>query len=183
MKRFETVPITKLIAFYFVFVAVPLVAFFLAQHGVRWVYVIPALILITTILFRQFYVWSRKHAEEALTKLEKALQTTQVGVTITDVEGKIIYLNSAEARMHGYDPDELVGKIVRIFASPEIWEVNPPDLIREMSSWRRESENLRKDGKSFPVHLISDVIRNATGDPIGIVTVCEDVTERSLAET
>jgi diguanylate cyclase (GGDEF)-like protein/PAS domain S-box-containing protein len=183
MKRFETVPITKLIAIYFVFLAVPLVAFFLAQRGIRWIYVIPALILVTTILFRQFYVWSRKHAEEALTKLEKALQTTQVGVTITDVEGKIIYLNSAEARMHGYDPDELVGKNVRIFASPEIWEVNPPDLIREMSSWRRESENLRKDGKSFPVHLISDVIRNATGDPIGIVTVCEDVTERRIAET
>ncbi len=183
MKRFETVPLTKLIAIYFVFVAIPPAAFFLAGRGIHWSYVIPPLILITTVLFRQFYVWSRKHAEEALTKLEKALQTTQVGVTITDIEGKIIYLNSAEARMHGYDPDELVGKNVRIFASPEIWEVNPPDLIREMSSWRRESENLRKDGKSFPVHLISDVIRNATGDPIGIVTVCEDVTERRTAET
>ncbi|MCI0414033.1 PAS domain S-box protein [bacterium] len=183
MKRFETVPTTKFIGFYILFVSVPPVAFFLAQRGVHWRYVIPPLILVTTILIRQFYVLSRRHAEDALTRLEKALQTTQVGVTITDIEGKILYLNSAEARMHGYEPEELVGKNVRIFASPEIWEVNPPDMIREMSSWRRESENLRKEGKSFPVHLISDVIRNTSGDPIGIVTVCEDVTERRIAET
>lgn len=156
--------------------------YYLGLSGLSWIYLIP-LLLIATAVFLQFGEWSRFYAEEALRKLEKALQTTRVGVTITDIEGKIIYLNSAEARMHGYEVEELAGKNVRIFAAPEIWEVNPPDLIREMSSWKRESENLRKDGTSFPVRLISDVIRNANGDPMGIVTVCEDITESRKAET
>ena len=181
MKRFEAVPLTKLLVLYSIASAAPVLAFSFAKQGLSWLYLIPLLLSIT-FSFVVLGIWSRLHAEAALRKLEKALQTTQVGVTITDIEGKIIYLNSAEARMHGYEPEELEGKNVHIFASPEIWEVNPPDLIREMSSWKRESENLRKDGSSFPVRLISDVIRNADGDPIGIVTVCDDITESKTSE-
>jgi diguanylate cyclase (GGDEF)-like protein/PAS domain S-box-containing protein len=181
MKRFEAVPLTKLLILYTVTSAAPLIAFFVAKQGLSWIYLIPLLLSIT-VSFVVLGIWSRLHAEQALRKLEKALQTTQVGVTITDIEGKIVYLNSAEARMHGYELEELEGKNVHIFASPEIWEVNPPDLIREMSSWKRESENLRKDGSAFPVRLISDVIRNAVGDPIGIVTVCDDITESKQSE-
>ena len=182
LKRFKTVPIPKLLFLYLLCLTVPITAYFIAQREFSWVYLLP-LLLVASAVFLQFGEWSRVHAEEALRKLEKALQTTRVGVTITDIEGKIIYLNSAEARMHGYELDELAGKNVRIFASPEIWEVNPPDLIREMSSWKRESENLRKDGTSFPVRLISDVIRNVTNDPVGIVTVCEDISESKKAES
>jgi diguanylate cyclase (GGDEF)-like protein/PAS domain S-box-containing protein len=182
MKRFEAVPIASYVFLYLVAIAVPIVAFFIRAEGGTWIY-LAALVVIISIAFRQFYTLSRRHAEEAFRKLEKALETTRVGVTITDIEGKIFYLNAAEAQMHGYEPNELVGKNVRIFASSEIWEVNPPDLIREMSTWKRESENLRRDGSSFSVHLVSDVIRNATGDPIGIVTVCEDITERKKNET
>jgi len=34
----------------------------------------------------------------------------QLGVTITDTEGMIIYTNAAEARMHGYSVEELIAK-------------------------------------------------------------------------
>jgi diguanylate cyclase (GGDEF)-like protein/PAS domain S-box-containing protein len=42
--------------------------------------------------------------------------------------------------------------------------------------------NVRKDGSEFPVHLMSDVVRDASGEAIGIVTTCEDVTQRKRAE-
>jgi diguanylate cyclase (GGDEF)-like protein/PAS domain S-box-containing protein len=182
MKRFETVPTPKLLLVYILVLSLPVISFYLAKRNLSWISLVPVLLILSFLIWL-FGAWIRKHAGDALRKLEKALQTTQVGVTITDIEGKILYLNSAEARMHGYGPEDLIGKNVRMFAAPETWEVNPPDLIREMSSWRRQSVNLRKDGSSFAVQLTSDVIRNTTGDPIGIVTVCEDVTEQKNAET
>lgn len=181
MKRFKAVPLSKLLLLYTLASTAPVIAFYVASQGLSWLYLLP-LLLVITLSFVLLALWSRTHTEEALRTLEKALQTTQVGVTITDIEGKIIYINTAEARMHGYEAEELDGKNVHVFAPPEIWEVNPPDLIREMSSWKRESENLRKDGTSFPVRLVSDVIRNSAGDPIGIVTVCEDITQRKKSE-
>ena len=51
-----------------------------------------------------------------------------------------------------------------------------------MTSWRRETINARKDGSVFPVHLMSDVVRNSSGKPIGLVYTCEDITERKQAE-
>ncbi len=51
-----------------------------------------------------------------------------------------------------------------------------------MKRWKRESTNKRKDGTVFPVQLMSDLIINEEGTPIGIVTTCEDITERKKME-
>jgi diguanylate cyclase (GGDEF)-like protein/PAS domain S-box-containing protein len=174
-------PATKFLFLYSLAILTLPISYLIAEHNAS-IYLFIPVALFLLLIFRLFYISGRKHVEEQFMKMDKALQTTQMGVTITDNEGKILYINSAEARMHGYEPDELLGRSVRIFAPPAIWEVNPPDMIREMQSWLRESENLRKDGSSFPVHLVSDVIRNSSGEPIGIVTVSEDITERKKAE-
>src|SRR5262249_47930109 len=49
-------------------------------------------------------------------------------------------------------------------------------------SWRRESLNVRKDGTVFPVQLMSDLVTNSAGEAIGIVTTCEDISERRVTE-
>jgi len=123
-----------------------------------------------------------KRTEETLRMLEKAIETMQLGVTITDMERKILYTNPAEAAMHGYQVEELIGKDSRIFALPGSQKPMALEQIKEIKSWRREGVNIRKDGSSFPAQLISDVVRNAEGDPIAIVTICEDVSERKKAE-
>ncbi len=126
----------------------------------------------------------RKHrqAAETLRFFEKALETMQLGVTITDLERKIIYVNPADASMHGYSVDELRGENVRMFAPAETWKPLTEEQILSMKRWKRESINRRKDGTSFPVQLMSDVVTDAVGKPIGIVTTCEDITERKNME-
>src|SRR5262249_33304438 len=52
----------------------------------------------------------------------------------------------------------------------------------KLRTWRRDTINMRKDGSAFPVQLISEVISNGSGHPIGVVTTCEDITERKRAE-
>jgi PAS domain S-box-containing protein len=123
-----------------------------------------------------------KRAEDALRWLEKAVETMQLGVTITDIHGRIVYTNPADARTHGYRREDLVGEDVRIFAPRELWKPIPLDQVKYIDSWTRESVNIRKDGTVFPVQLTSGSVTNAAGETIGIATICEDISERKRAE-
>lgn len=57
-----------------------------------------------------------------------------------------------------------------------------PIQMKEMKRWKRESVNIRKDGTRFPVLLRSDVVLSPEGEPVAIVTSCEDITQRRRAE-
>jgi diguanylate cyclase (GGDEF)-like protein/PAS domain S-box-containing protein len=124
----------------------------------------------------------RNRMERSLRRLRKAVETTQLGVTVTDTDGKIVYVNPAEAEMHGWDPEELIGKDARVFAAESHAMPMSSSQLRAVTSWRRESVNVRKDGSLFPVQLMSDVVRDADGSIMGIVTTCEDITRRKQAE-
>jgi diguanylate cyclase (GGDEF)-like protein/PAS domain S-box-containing protein len=123
-----------------------------------------------------------RQAETASLAIKHAMDRMQLGVTITSLDGEILYTNEAEARMHGYKPEELIGQSVRVLSPPDSWNPLGPEQARNMKSWRRESVNLRKDGSEFQVQLLSDVVLDSEGEPVAIVTVCEDITERKLVQ-
>jgi diguanylate cyclase (GGDEF)-like protein/PAS domain S-box-containing protein len=120
--------------------------------------------------------------DDALRFLIKAVETMQLGVTVTGLDGRILFTNPADAEMHGYAPEELIGRNARMFAAPGPAHTMTADEARSAARWRRERTNLRRDGSTFPVHLLSDVVRDESGNPIGIVTSCEDITDRRRSE-
>jgi len=114
---------------------------------------------------------------------EQALATMQVGVTIADMNGRIVYVNPAEARMHGYTAEELVGQPTTIFAPPaEAGSRRGPLRLDRVRSWKRETVNARRDGSTFPVELLSDVVTDEDGRPTGLVSISQDITERKRRE-
>ena len=119
---------------------------------------------------------------EGLSALKKVFDTMQIGVTISDVNGRILYVNPADAEMHGYKVEELLGEDVRIFAPTKRWNPMNPEEIKSLHKWKRESANLRKDGSIFIAQLMSDVITDTGGKVIGIITTCEDITDRKAME-
>lgn len=127
-------------------------------------------------------VSARLREQEERRQLEKALETMQLGVTVTDKNGKIIYANPADARQHGYEVEELIGRDVAVYAGVERRKPLTEEQLRRMSSWKRESVNIRRDGTTFPVHLTSDVVFGVDGNPIAVVTTCEDITERKMSQ-
>jgi PAS domain S-box-containing protein len=124
----------------------------------------------------------RNRAEESLIALKKAVDIMKLGVTITDACGKITYTNLADARMHGYTVEELIGLDARIFAPREFHKELGYEDIQTMTNWRRDSVNIRKDGTCFPVRVTSDVVMDAEGHGVGVVTTCENITERKRME-
>jgi PAS domain S-box-containing protein/diguanylate cyclase (GGDEF)-like protein len=118
----------------------------------------------------------------SLRMLRKAVETMQLGVTITDLSGRILYSNPADARMHGYEAGELEGADARILAPPEQARPLQPQRLEEVRSWSRETVNVRKDGTRFPVLLRSDLVTDPAGRPVALVTCCEDLTHRKALE-
>lgn len=114
--------------------------------------------------------------------LKRTVEDMQLGVTISDLTGKIIYANPAEARMHGYDQPELIGKDIGLFAAPEQRHPLSLDELKKLKRWKRESYNITSDGKQFPVLLLSDLILDSRGQPAAIVTTCQDISERRQIE-
>lgn len=120
--------------------------------------------------------------ERELLRVKDAVETMLIGVTITDIFGKIIYVNPADAEMHGYKPEELLGKYISIFTDDVLRSELDMDSLDEWHGKIRLSNNVRKDGSVFSVQLISNVINDEQNNPIAIVTTFEDVTERTKAE-
>lgn len=120
--------------------------------------------------------------ENQLAQLKKAINTMRLGVTISDLQGQIVYANLADARMHGYALDELLGQDVGVYAPPELRQPMTLEEIAQCQGSIRESVNIRKDGSQFPVWLISDIVKDTEGMPVAIVTSCEDISERKHVE-
>lgn len=125
---------------------------------------------------------AHKQIENQVLQLKKAVENMQLGVTVVNLEGRILYCNPAEARMHGYQQHELLGQDAGSLAPPEFRKPMRLDDIRRWKGLVRESINLRKDGSRFPVWLMSEIVKDAEGEPTAIVTTCEDITERKKAE-
>jgi PAS domain S-box-containing protein len=115
----------------------------------------------------------RQQLETRLRMLETAVETMSTGVTISDMEGRIIYVNPADARMHGYAVDELVGQEASRYAALSAADA----AIAPEEPWIRERIDTTKDGRSFPVRLISGRLRAGEGE-FATVTICEDLRER-----
>ncbi|MFB3104490.1 MAG: nitrogen regulation protein NR(II), partial [Pseudomonadales bacterium] len=106
----------------------------------------------------------------------------QLGITITDLQRKIIYTNPADAKMHGYTVEDLIGEDVEIYAPAARRAALTLEQLMQFTRRNPESFNVRKDGSVFPVQLRSDLVMGVDGEPIGLVTSCEDITERKRAE-
>jgi diguanylate cyclase (GGDEF)-like protein/PAS domain S-box-containing protein len=114
--------------------------------------------------------------------LKQAIECLPIGITLVDRNGKIIYVNPAEAEIHGHTTDELMGVEARQLADQRLRKPFLPEQLEGFGTWGRESTNIRKNGEEFPVQLTSVVVKNSNGETLGMVTTCEDITARKNDE-
>jgi len=134
------------------------------------------------MLRASFNVKKLAENQASLEMLKTAVDSLPIGITFCDVNGVIVYSNPAEAAIHGYEVDELIGKEARTFARGRRSKQLPPEQLKEISVWRRESINVRKNGEEFPAQLTSIPVRDCEARYLGIVTTCEDISDRKVAE-
>jgi len=136
-------------------------------------------------------ITQRKEAEVALIESEEQyrsiLNASPDDITITDLEGNILMISPAAKRMFGFDInfDSFVGKKLLDFLVPtdvERAKRNIRLIFEEGPIRPNEYRAIRKDHSVFDIEVNSGLIRNAVGEPIKMVFIIRDITERKSAE-
>jgi len=129
-------------------------------------------------------VWRivRQRRDQAqLRKLVQAVEQSPESIVITDLEGRIEYVNEACERATGYARAESIGQNPRILRSGKtpastyraLWEA-----LTQGRPWLGEFINRRRDGSEYTEHAIITPLRRADGSITHYVAVKEDITEK-----
>lgn len=125
--------------------------------------------------------------QETKRKLENfkyALDSSSI-VAITDLEGKITYVNGNFCRVSGYEVEELIGKGHNIIGSGyhdkfffgKLWST-----ISSGKVWRGEIKNKRKDGSFYWVDTYIVPLMGDNNKPEQYLSIRHDITTRKEQE-
>ncbi|MHB8158450.1 MAG: bifunctional diguanylate cyclase/phosphodiesterase, partial [Desulfocucumaceae bacterium] len=137
----------------------------------------------TQAIFRD--ITRRKQREEQLRLHAAALQSAANAVVITDLEGRIIWINQAFSKLTGYTYEEAIEKKMDILKSGsqgqalyrELWET-----IFAGRVWHGEMQNRHKDGTIYAEEQTITPVRDAEGKITHFVAIKQDVTKRKQQE-
>jgi PAS domain S-box-containing protein len=121
---------------------------------------------------------------ESTKGLLEALEA-HVLISITDVQGRILYANEMFSTLSGYRKDELVGQDHRIVNSghhDQEYMRNMWRAIAQGQVWRGEFCNRRKDGELYWVDSTIAPLLDKTGKPKQYISIRRDITRRKANE-
>ncbi|HEU4564878.1 MAG TPA: PAS domain S-box protein [Gemmatimonadaceae bacterium] len=127
----------------------------------------------------------RKRAEEALRRQALVFETIHDGVIVMDLEGRVVDWNPAAERIFGWTRAEMLGRSVGDLHPPELGgrvEAEINHTVRAEGRWQGELRLVRKDGAERLVDVVVVVQRDGSGEPVGIIGVNRDVTERRTVD-
>jgi PAS domain S-box-containing protein len=125
----------------------------------------------------------RKRAEEDLIRMSKAIESTSDAICMADMKARATYHNRAFADLYDYTIDGLnaAGGPAALFVKEGLAD-EVFGAVRSGRSWSGEVELKARDGRTVPTLLRADCILDETGNRIGFIGACTDMTERRRAE-
>ena len=122
---------------------------------------------------------------EQSSRLARTVETLNDSVIITDLEGKITFANQMTERTYGYTVNELMGKSASILMSTDTVDdayVSPSMTTTNTAKWHGERVHKRKNGQNFPVEVMSNVIYDEREQPVALLDIVHDISERKDLE-
>lgn len=144
----------------------------------------------TSMVFIARDISDRKMAEQKLRMSESlyksVLDASPDTITITDLTGKIVFSSPKALKMFGYDTAEwLINRTLFDFIdekSKQKAEASIMEMFQGHFSGAEEYTAIKADGTHFEIEVNGDFIRNEKGEPVNILFVTRDISERKLAE-
>ncbi len=135
------------------------------------------------------YAIERKQVEAVLraseTRYRTLVETSPNGITLADLEGRLLLCNQQAVRLHGYpNPEAMQGMDVFKLIAPHdrhLAALNTQKVLNEGRVVNAEYTLVRKDGTNFPGEISTALVKNNAGAPTGFINMTRDVTERRKA--
>jgi PAS domain S-box-containing protein len=125
-----------------------------------------------------------RQSEERWRLLVESVQ--DYAIFMLDLEGRVASWNTGAERIKGYRPDEILGRSLSVFYTPDDIADGTPEhtLERAAAEGRVEAEGwrVRKDGTRFWADVVVSAIRDSEGRLVGYAKVTRDLTERKRTE-
>ena len=102
------------------------------------------------------------------------------GDSITDLQGRLIYINPYFARVHGYEPEEVTGKNISLFHTNEQMPVVGhllKRLIEKGQTGPDEVWHVHRNGRVFPMLMSNIVITGSDGKSRYMATSAIDISD------
>lgn len=127
----------------------------------------------------------RKRIEDQIRRLTMAVEQSPVGVTITNLDGEIEYVNEAFVQNAGYSRDEVMGQNPRMLKSGDTPANTYSSLwtaLKNGQAWNGVFFNKRKDGSGYIDAASITPVRQSDGTITHYLSLHEDITERRQAQ-
>lgn len=126
-----------------------------------------------------------KNKEVELLRFANIVENSINPIQITDLNGKMIYVNLAFVKASGYSKEELLGKNPRIFGSgkhpKKFWD-KMWKTISGGKVWFGEVEDKRKNGEPFYSQLLISPILDHEENVTGYFGIHRDMSEKKTLE-
>ncbi len=126
-------------------------------------------------------ITERRQAQESIRKLSQAIEQSPVSIIITNLSGKIEFVNAKFTQITGYDHAEAIGRRPSILKSGQTPVEEYKRLWQTITSgdvWQGKFQNRKKNGELFWEQATIAPVRNADKVITHYVAVKEDITER-----
>lgn len=123
-------------------------------------------------------------ATEGMQNLKEALDESAL-ISITDLEGRITYVNQKFCELSGYENYELIGKNHRILKSEEhsdLFFKNMWDCLLEGKVWRGQIKNRAKSGQPFWQDTLIHPLKGQDGKVKEFLSITRDITKSKRIE-
>ena len=130
-------------------------------------------------------ITQRVKASESLELLAAVVEHASESIVVTDLTGKIKYVNPAFEHICGYSEQEAIGANPRILKSgkqPDRFYADLWNTISKGEIWRGHFVNKKKDGSFFEEDATISPLKDSSGQIANYVAVKRDVTREVLLQ-
>jgi PAS domain S-box-containing protein len=125
-----------------------------------------------------------ERAGQALRQKTQLVDLSHDAIVTADSNRRVTGWNAGATELYGWTESEARGKVIHdlLRSSSHITAAEIDEVIRRDGRWDGELSHVARDGRSLTLESRQVLLRDAANEPVGILEINRDVTERKRSE-